>query len=528
MGVVALLGVIKAGGFYFALDPGFPAARIRTLIEDARARIVLTDARGLNLMHSVALENIFVMDIDQMPRDLPAAEPAADITLDTICNLIYTSGSTGTPKGVIHTHRTLIHKAYQGVENYRFHPGDRLGMLAPFTYGNSHWHVFGALLNGGSVHPYDLKREGLAGTQKWLREHQITFTLITPTTLRQLVQTFVPGDGFPDLRLLNIGGESIRQSDIGLYKKFFGPSTTLCLSGGTTETMMVAECFLGHDYKPVSDEVPWGYVIPDKEVFIQNLDGRPVPEGEVGEVFVTSRFNSPGYWRQPEQTALVFQLDPNTGASTYRTGDLGKRRQDGVLVHCGRIDHQLKIRGYRVEPHEVEMALIRHPQIREAVVVGRPDPLGELALVAYLLPLGGAISISGVREFLAAELPDYLHPSRLMVLEAFPLTSSRKIDRRALPDPGMGREGIDTPFVSPRTDLERSLAAIWEKVLGVSPVGLQDNFSELGGHSLLATMIANRIQDAFEIPLSVVDLLEAPTIAGIAAVIARMQEDSAQ
>jgi acyl carrier protein len=271
--------------------------------------------------------------------------------------------------------------------------------------------------------------------------------------------------------------------------------------------------------------VPVGYAVEDNEVLLLDEAGHAVGFNHIGEIAVKSRYIAPAYWRRPDLTTATFLPDPEGGnARTYRTGDLGLMLPDGCLLHLGRKDFQVKIRGHRIELAEVEMALLDRGDIKEAVVVAREDHPGDLRLVAYLVPVSHpAPTVSDLRCLLQAKLPDYMIPAAFVMLDALPLTPNGKVDRHALPAPGSARPSLASPFVVPRTPTEDRLAQIWAEVLSLERVGIHDNFLDLGGHSLLAMQIASRAHDTFHVEVPLQSLFEVATVADMAAVIAEHQ-----
>jgi len=376
------------------------------------------------------------------------------------------------------------------------------------------------------IFPFDIKAQGLTKLASWLQEKKITFFQIFPTSLRQLVQLLPEEENYPHLRLVLTGGEPIRTTDIQLFRDYFSNDTYLRMGGGTTEALVIAECFITRSQQLPELGVPMGYRIPDKEISIWDENQQEVPAGEVGEIVVKSQFLAAGYWGHPELTAESFIPESeDQAAKLYRTGDLGLM-QDGVLYHRGRSDHQIKVRGYRVEMGEVETILLECDGISTGVVIGRANAQDEMELVAYIVPAKGEnLSITKIRNQIAQKLPAYMIPARFVILKEFPVTTAGKISYTELPDPGTERPQIDTPLKEPETALEAEIAQIWVAVLGISPIGVIDHFLELGGHSLLATQIINRLQEKYGIEIPLARFFELKTVAGLAAEIITLQSD---
>src|SRR3990172_6913022 len=271
--------------------------------------------------------------------------------------------------------------------------------------------------------------------------------------------------------------------------------------------------------------LPVGYAVEDKEVILLDDSGCELGFGQVGEIDIKSAYLSPGYWRKPELTLAKFLSDPKGGdQKIYLTGDLGRMAPDGCLFHLGRKDFQVKVRGYRVEVSEIEMALLEHAAIKEVAVASREVQSGDRRLVAYFVPTGQpAAGVREVRNFLKDRLPDYMIPSAFVMLRALPLTPNGKVDRLALPEPGKSRPELETPFVAPKTPVEEELARIWAEVLSLDQVGIHDNFFDLGGHSLAATRVVSQVIKKFQLEIPLQSLFQSPTVATMAAVIAKHQ-----
>jgi acyl carrier protein len=411
----------------------------------------------------------------------------------------------------------------------RICPDDRLSLLHSASSGSSRLNLFQSPLTGSSLFPFDVKSEGVHRLVRWLEEEQITICHLTPALFRQLAGLLPGPDSLPHLRLIHLSGEPVSRRDLELYRENFSPRTVLRIYMGTTETVEVCSYIVDPAFSFPESGVPLGYAAPGKRVRLLDENGGEVGPDQVGEIAVQSRYLSLGYWKKPALTRQKFLPDPDGGEERiYPTGDLGRMLPDGFLVHLGRKDFQLKVRGYRVETGEVEMALLAHENIKEAVVLGRPDRSGGVRLVAYFVPAGRpATTVSELRLFLNKKLPDYMVPSTFVALNALPLTPSGKVDRSALPPAESSRPELDTPYVAPRTPLEKQLAEIWADVLGLDRIGVNDDFFHLGGQSLLASQIISRITQKFRIELPLQLLFQAPTVAEMAAVISQHETKKA-
>jgi acyl-coenzyme A synthetase/AMP-(fatty) acid ligase len=435
------------------------------------------------------------------------------ISPDDLAYIHYTSGSTGEPKGVMENHRNEIHNIMTNSNALRIAPDDRISLVRANNVGASR-DILLALLNGAALFPLDIK-ESLTDLARWLTDNDITvFTCVT-SIFRHAVKNLRDTEKIPGVRLIHVGGEAISKTDVDLYKKHFSDECLFVSRLGLSETETLTYYFINKQTEISGDRVPVGYPLEGNEIVLVDEDGREiVGPNQVGEIAVKSRYLALGYWRQPELTRAKFVTDPKHGADRiYFTGDLGCRLADGCLVHVGRKDFQVKIRGYRVEIAAVEMTLLELPGIKEAVVIPREDTPGTTRLVAYMVvEPGRGPTMSQLHQSLRVNLPSYMRPSSFVVLDNLPLTANGKVDRKALPPPADSRTGLDTPYVTASTPLEKALVHLWGEIMGLESVGIRDDFSELGGDSLLAAQISSRINALFPLKRPLVSLFETPTV----------------
>ncbi|MCP3140550.1 non-ribosomal peptide synthetase [Pyxidicoccus xibeiensis] len=496
--VVGILGILKAGGAWVPMDPSYPVERLTYMLRDCAAPVLVTTEAIADELPSGS-ERLLLLDAE---APLIQAQPTTAVEggagAGNLAYVIYTSGSTGWPKGTLLQHRGLCNTALTAAREHGFHPGSRVLQYAAFGFDASVAEILGTLLAGATL--VLAPRERLmpdAPLRTLLREESITAVTLTPSVLAQLT----PEDSWA-LETLISAGEACTPELVERW----GGRVRLLNAYGPTEVTVCAT--LSEPMRPGQQLTigrPWANV----RVYVLDASGQPVPVGVPGELCVDSVGLARGYLGRPELTAERFVPHPfstQPGARLYRTGDRVRWLTDGTLEYLGRLDTQLKLRGLRIEPGEVEAALRRHPAVREAAVLAREG----LALVAYLVPNPGAVlETAAARAFLRQTLPEYMVPSAFVMLEALPLTSSGKLDRKALPAPTTSRAG---EVMAPRTDTERQLAALWSGLLGVKDVSLRDDFFELGGHSLLATQLQSRIRVSFGVELSLQVLFEAPTL----------------
>jgi amino acid adenylation domain-containing protein len=516
--VTGILGILKAGKFYVPLDKSHPPARLAAILEDSGASLVVTDNRNFPLVGNLGSGPMDVTNLEALSPGLPATNPNLEVPPDAFLNIMYTSGSTGKPKGALQNQRNLLHAVYAGLQYSARSPEDRCLLLTSYSFGASAALIFSTLLTGGVLVIMNLKEDGIDRLPDLLLQEGITHYHSVPTVFRHLLGSLKPHQKIPAMRHIALGGEPVFHKDLELFKQHFSEGCKLRVGLGTTENYLATYFIMDHQTEMTAAVIPAGYPVHGLKVSILDPDGKPLPPGEAGQIAIQSRYLAPGYWRLPELTRSVYLPDPSGGEERiHLTGDLGKLSEDCCLEHLGRMDFMVKIRGYKVEPVEVEAAILEQPEIREAVVVGLEKRPGELSLVAYMIPTEDAkVSIQVLRERLLAKLPDYMVPVDFIVMERFPMLPFGKVDLRALPSPWRESEKTVPALAGPRTPVEQRLVLIFCEVLGRTQVGIDQNFFELGGSSLAAAEAVTRIREELQIDLSVSDLLESSTIAGLA------------
>jgi amino acid adenylation domain-containing protein len=513
------LGVLKAGKVYVPLDCTLPVAKICRILADFEPALILTDQHNVSLAVALVASSMTVLNVESLDARLSCDDPKQPVSPEDLCYIHYTSGSTGEPKGVVQNHRNEIHNIMTNTNAMRVSPEDRISLVRSNNVGASRDTLL-ALLNGASLFPADLNEKSV-DLGKWLIDEEITvFTCVT-SVFRHALKNVNEGQCFPKVRLIHVGGEAITKADVELYKKYFSDNCLFVSRLGLSETETLTYFFINKRTEITEDRVPVGYPLEGNEIFLLDDDGQEVGANRVGEIAVKSRYLAVGYWRQPELTRAKFLSDPNgDNVRIYMTGDLGYRLPDGCLVHVGRKDFQVKIRGHRVEVPEVELALRQFPGIREAVVTPWDDSRGAKHLAAYFVPeQGHAPKIGQLRSYLNQKIPSYMLPSSFVQLEKLPLTAGGKVDRKSLPQPGSSRPTLDVRYVEASTAVEKVLSSLWTEVMGVDAVGIHDNFWELGGDSLLAAQIVSRVNESFSQEVSPKILLEAPTVAELSALV---------
>ncbi|MCH8064039.1 MAG: AMP-binding protein, partial [Chloroflexi bacterium] len=516
----AIMGLLKTGKFFVPMNPSLPRRRLEYMLEDSQAVLMLTDAKNLPLARELVQEGFELINVDELDESLSPDNVGLPIPPDAYAYLLYTSGTTGEPKAVVQDHVNAIHDIIVRTSPFHICSEDRLTLLT-FGTGSAMKNIFTSLLNGAALYPMNVAEKGLAHFADWLIKERVTIYISGSPLFRHFVDTLTGEEGFPDIRLIRLGSDTLTKRDVELYRKHFASDCVLVNGLASTEAGTQGLYFMDKETEIHGNTVPVGYAVEGKEILLLDDEGNEVGSGQMGEITVRSRYLSPGYWRRPDLTQAAFTEDPDAaGERTYRTGDMGTKLPDGCLLHQGRKDFQVKIRGYTVALSEVEKALLDLEYVKRCVVTTREDGPNDKRLVAYIVPDGESPPrVSAIRRALGDRLPGYMVPSSFVVLDALPLALNGKVDRNALPNPGNGRPEIDTPFVQPRTPVEVELANIWADVLRLDRVGIRDGFFDLGGHSLMASQVVSRAITAFRVELPLKSLFESPTVEQMALVI---------
>jgi len=504
--IVSLFAVLKAGGAYVPLDPTYPRERLKGILDDSAARVVIGEEATAPRLAEESGERWLAVDADLANESAENPRPVTGPS--NLAYLIYTSGSTGRPKAVMIEHRSPVVLMHWAREN--FSPEELGGTLVATSIGFdvSILEIFAPLSWGGRIFVV----ENLLALPTLAAAGEVRLVCGAPSVVAELVRT----ERFPSwVSTVSLGGEAVPPALVAGLRAAAPAARILNAYGPSEDTTYSTTAVL-----EAGREVTIGRPVANARVYLLDARGEPVPAGVPGELFMEGAGLSRGYLDRPEMTAEKFVPDPFAavpGSRLYRVGDLARRRPDGELEYLGRVDHQVKIRGFRVELGEIEAALARHPGVREAVVMARDDGDRGKRLVAYVTPRG--VASSELRSFLRESLPDYMVPTAFVHLDALPLSPNGKIDRRALPDPG-APAAAPAPVSASRGPVTEALTALMAEVLGVERVGEADDFFELGGHSLLATRLAARASRLFGVEVPVSAVLLHPTPAALAAQIA--------
>jgi amino acid adenylation domain-containing protein len=557
--LIGLLGIWKAGGAYVPMDPAYPKERLSFMLRDSAAQLLLTTNNHKHLFASAADKTILLDSDWPVIAEESAVNPRSDAVPSNLAYVMYTSGSTGEPKGAMILHSGLVNYLCWAIRTYSVEEGRSVPVHSSISFDLTVTSLYTPLLAGGQVEllSEDVGAQNLLAALRQGKNRSLV--KITPAHLELLSHQVKPDEAAGMTRVFVIGGENLLAENLHLWRDF-APHTRLINEYGPTETVVGCCVYEVKEDDPRRGPVPIGRPIANTQLYVLDSDMNPVPPEVMGELYIGGAGVARGYLNRPELTQQKFLPDPfsgRSGARLYRTGDLARYRQDGTLEFLGRIDDQVKIRGYRVELGEIEVALAAHSGVKSCVVLAREDEPGNKQLVGYVVPRDSASpTVEELRQFLRQSLPDYMVPAQFEFLESFSLTPNAKIDRKALPAPGKrlrepvesdapqdlyeqvfaslsgdktDREAFSFPtqeirqagrdFVGPRTETEKSLAAVWSDLLKVENIGINDDFFALGGHSLLAVRLVSRVRDVFGVELPLATLFQAPTIADLAGIL---------
>lgn len=529
--VMGILGVLKAGKMYVPLDPSYPRERLLRIISNAGIGLMVSNEATLEMAQELDEKSrkeynnpgIVIISIDRVVENTGYSSENPVIGEESSetrpAYILYTSGSTGEPKGVRQTCGNVYFYAKSYIDWLGIGPEDRMTYLTAFSHDGAVVDIFSGILSGAVLCPLNIKGEwGMEEIARWMMDKKITIYHSVATVFHYLIQAIKSGMEFPFLKYIVIGGEKFRASDIIPAKSLFRLSRLVHLYG-QTESSVNTMGFVGDGDSKEIERIIIGEPVHNVQLLLLNEEGEEVNPLEVGEIFVACPHIAPGYWKNPEATKKAFLNDEELGR-LYRSGDLGRLGVDGSIEFVGRKDHQLKIRGFRVELEEIEEILGLHEKVKEGVVKGVEDKWGEIRLCAYIVlkdginASGETIGISELKEHLGKYLPDYMIPSYFTFLPALPLTASGKMDRKGLPEPDMISEWV---YTAPRDGVEEILEGMWSEILDTpkEKIGIDVNFFDLGGHSLKAITLIAQIRKEFKVDISLVNIFKNPYIRGL-------------
>jgi len=522
--IVNILAVLKAHKTYVPLDPAFPPERLKIMLEDAEPTVLLTDERHMQLAEQLAGRGVRIIDTSCLTRHTDAPDPRVPCDPLEVAYILYTSGSTGRPKGIAFLHRNLLHTTMCLVNQLFFSPSDRVTWLHSASFAASVVDIYCCLTTGATLYPWDAKTQGFTGLAAWLTGEKVTTFQWIPSAFRQFLRTVSDDFVFSSIRIVVMASESLTVREVELFRRHFRVGSHLVNQVGTSESYNYRLYPVDHDIPIENANVAGGYpVSEDRQVLILDNDLHELPVGCEGEIGVKSDYMSAGYWHDPVLTSRKFVTVGNDDTPVYLTGDLGRLEPDGCLIHLGRKDFQIKLRGYRVELAEVEHVLARATGVVDAAAWVVKNRLGDDQLVGYVL-LGQGVQFDQqqIEKHMELHVPDYMVPRNYVVLDSFPVLPTGKVDRKGLPNPFETKEfATGTAAPADRGDskapaLSKRLSEIFRELLQVDEVGPASDFFRLGGDSLMAALLIYRIFQDFGVEVNIDGFAESPTPQGLA------------
>jgi acyl-coenzyme A synthetase/AMP-(fatty) acid ligase/acyl carrier protein len=524
--LIAAVAAMKAGKIPLHVDPGTSPDRIGHILAESGAQLILSNDKHEALARRQANEAIRLLMLNDFQSGSGGENLSLSIHSGDFAYIGLTSGATGKVKCAMKTHGYLLHSVMDETNSCHICAEDRLAVLG---FNAVSKFAFMALLNGAAQYPLDRRGDSLLDLHSWLNRNSITMLVTTPTVFRSFFSASVKEEICSPVRLIRLGSEALFKSDFESYRQNFSDRCVLVYSYGSNETTSICDYFMDKNSLITGRRVPVGYLREGYELVLLDEFGNPVPPNEPGEIIVKSRFLASGYWQRNKLVPDKFlAAGEHKEDRSYFTNDIGRVSAEGCLEILGRKDSMVKIRGFRVDVGEVEAMLADHPELSYATVIAQEQATGDIKLVAYYVPESEpGPTVSQLRLFLGQKLPEYMIPSNFVKLAAPPLGATGKLDRKALPGASKSRPELDTIYITPATPVAEKLTEIWAVILSLDRVGINDNFFDLGGNSLLAARIVSRVNEALGVDLSVRSLFDAPTVAGLTAVIAGLCQTKA-
>lgn len=512
--VPAMLGAAMSGNYFIPLDVTFPDSTLSAMLETAGITAILSSSQNCERARSFAGNETPVLNLDSIDHATGAPDLSINYKPEDILQILFTSGSTGQPKGAVEDYRYLTRAVFHHLKDDHIEPEDRQLQLSTFTFSGAHVRMFTALVNGHTLYYYDLKADGLPNLPNWIRENKITAFNATPTVFRSLVSIFADDEQFPLIKKISMGGEKRLHKDILAIRKHFPSVEKIRLGFASTETQRVSSSIYPITFDFSQENLPSGLPEDDIKVLIWDENGNPLPQGKEGEIVIYGDSLARGYINNPQLTQERFIPDPeNSGWQFYKTSDLGKLLPDGQIVHLGRIDNMVKIKGVRIELDSIENHILSYPGIIQVASRAFETPNGNKKLASYFVAEDGIqVPIPDLRKYLAERLPRHLLPHYLVPLSELPLTGNGKVARTRLPLPQLVRPALPYAYAPPEGALEAQLVQIWEEEIGITGIGATDDFFDVGGDSLIGVLLFARIEETLGRKLPVSILLTASTI----------------
>jgi len=526
--VIGLLGILKAGGAYVPLDPSYPKERLSFMLSDSQASVLLTQQKLVAALSEHQTRVIYLDDYQKLTASESEENLVSGVKPENLAYVIYTSGSTGKPKGTMIPHRGIVNYLSWCTKTYSVADGCGAPVHSSIGFDATITSLFSPLLVGQKVVLLPEEEEIEALSTLLCSQSNFSLVKITPAHLEMLSKLLPSSEVASQTRALIIGGEALLGKNL-LFWHQNASQTRLINEYGPTETVVGCCVYEVPNQTPLLGAIPIGRPIANTQIYLLDRNLRPVPIGVPGEMYISGDGLARGYLNRPELTAEKFIPNPfssQPGVLCYKTGDLARYLPNGEIEYLGRIDHQVKVRGFRIELGEIESILSQHPAVREVVVLAREEQPGDKQLVAYIVPgQEQTPTTSELRNYLKEQLPEYMVPSVFILLKVMPLTPNGKVNRHALPAPDGLRPSLAATYEAPRSEMERTLTTIWQEVLHLEKVGVNDNFFDLGGNSLLMVQVHNKLKESFNWNLSIIEMFQNPTIKTLVQYLSQKQKE---
>src|SRR6267142_5213136 len=521
--IVAFLAILKTGAAYVPIDPAHPEARRNLMLEDAGNGVVVTHSSLIPSFQYAESTRIVIAEDESEASSGSEENPQQVAGPTNLAYVMYTSGSTGRPKGVMVEHRGIV-RLVRGANYCHFGPDETFLQFSPPSFDASTFEIWGALLNGGRLALMPQETSSLEDLLRAVRQYGVTTLWLTAGLFHLMVDEHP--EGLRSVRQLLAGGDVLSPRHSRIFLEH-APETTLINGYGPTENTTFTCCHIMRTGDSIPESLPIGKPISNTRVYILDQDMNPVSDGAIGELYAAGDGLARGYLNASDTNSSKFLNDPfgEPKQCMYRTGDLARWRSDGSIEFVCRLDNQMKIRGHRIEPAEIESAILRHGQVKQACVVARTEN-GSKRLVAYFVPASSAVTPERLRDFIASQLPQHMIPAFFVALPFLPLSQHGKVDRAALTELDVASKSEPVAKSVPESELERTIVQLWQRILKLTEVGLDQNFFDLGGDSLLLVAVHSSLQKALQMRIPVTDLFEFPTIRKLAQRLSRTESTS--
>jgi len=514
--IVSILAILKAGKSFVPLEINFPLARNKAIIDDARCELILSKKKHLNKAQQLTDDNSIIC-VDDDLSNFSKKNVESGSTPESLAFIVYTSGSTGNPKGAKHTHRSFIHLVMRFNEICPSNNNDIFGIFLSPAFSAHAFIMFTALLNGSCLSLYNIKSNMLSVFLHWFEKEKISVSMMIPSFLRHVLAVIENKKTLGHLRNLIIGGESLYRSDVEKLRKFLKKNTSIINILASTETYVCCALVFDSDTLLKGNNIPVGYPVKDMDIAIIDENGNNADINKIGKIRISSKYISTGYWNDDLNRDIICREKEDKDIVTFNSSDLGYIMEDGCIVHVGREENFIKLRGFRINLNEITNILLENKDVSEAICIMKKNQVGAEQIIAYLVPASdNTPDIEFLKVKLVRLLPDYMIPSHFVILEKLPNNSSGKTDLKKLPDIEWGNLQENSEYTKAGSKLETEIVGIFESSLKIKPIGIRNNFMKIGADSLSLFLVFNKIEKKYNIKLKVDSILNDPTIEALA------------